>query len=110
MFIAPEYRDKQNVNSIDSLKLLSNNTKDFDFNFSSSKVDRFLDENYEGQFKPKSVKCTKCPGSTFIDHKDLKLHYKTEWHDYNIKQVSHSKPTVTLSEFDDLVLMNLHKD
>ncbi len=108
MFIAPEYRDKKSVNTLDSIKLLSN-TKDFDFNFSSSKVDKYLDENYEG-FKPKNIKCTKCPGSSFTDHKDLKLHYKTEWHDYNIKQSSQSKPYVTLSEFDDLVLMNIHKD
>lgn len=78
-------------------------------NISNSKVDKFFEDNYNEpneKIAKKAIKCTKCKGSSFADHHELKLHYKSKWHLFNIQISSRDKESLTLEEYDDHLLMN----
>lgn len=55
-------------------------------NIANSKVDQFLENNYSEEFVPKKIKCTKCKDAEFNDNIELKSHYKSNWHLFNIQQ------------------------
>lgn len=76
---------------------------------SNAKVDRFLEENFENTHK-KVIKCTKCKGSSFSDHNELKSHYKSAWHDFNLQRLTKGQQSMTFAEYDDMILMSLNKD
>jgi len=101
--VKPKETELNSVNKLDNLKLFSEGNN---FNISNAKVDRFLEENFQEKVSVKVIKCTKCKESSFKDHGELKTHYKTNWHNYNVKQVAKSKETLSLNEYDDLVLLN----
>ena len=80
------------------------NSLTFDINISNSKVDKFLEENFN--MKKKKIICTKCKDSEFSDNSELKAHYKTQWHEYNMKQLMNGKESLSLIEYDDFLLLN----
>lgn len=52
-----------------------------------------------------SLTCTTCSGATFVDVNEQRIHFRSDWHRYNVKirlQNPTSKP-VTEAEFGDLV-------
>lgn len=55
----------------------------------NAKVDAYLNENEDKKdVIKKEYNCTKCKGSKFVDQDDLRKHYKTNWHNFNVKLVS----------------------
>ena len=46
------------------------------------------------------------PGIIFLDRNALKDHYKSDYHRYNLKQKLHSKPLISLDEFETYITQN----
>ncbi len=76
---------------------------------SNQAIDKFLDDNADADKKPtkKELKCTKCKNSVFYEQDELRKHFKSNWHNFNVKQ-SAKEGGISLSaeEFDECVLMN----
>lgn len=102
--IVPSYDD------IDISKLnLNTNTinNEPEIKFSNSVVNKFLDENYEtNQSNINTYKCTKCKEAFFNKNEELRKHYKTAWHEFNVKLFSESKETMNLEEYTDFTFLN----
>ena len=93
MFVDDKFK-KENVNSLDNINLLSN------YHYSDYKVEKFFQENYSDA-PPKEIICTKCKGSSFKNNEELKQHYKTSWHEINIKRISSELESLTYESFVD---------
>ena len=74
-----ETRDKKKEITLDEL----------DYNFSHCKVNDYLDKEFKETAKLKE--CTKCKESQFVNNDELRKHYKSEWHVYNVKLLSSVK-------------------
>ena len=102
MFVDEKFK-KENVNSLDNINLLSN------FHYSDYKVEKFFQENYS-DVAPKEIICTKCKGSSFKNNDELKIHYKTPWHELNIKRISSELESLTLEDYIDSTFMSGDKE
>eukprot|EP00854_Cymbomonas_tetramitiformis_P027449 gene27449-33847_t len=49
-----------------------------------------------------SLQCNTAPGVAFASMDDLKAHYKTEWHRYNLKRKAASLPLLSKELFDQM--------
>ncbi|KAI9016929.1 hypothetical protein BC832DRAFT_588221 [Gaertneriomyces semiglobifer] len=58
------------------------------------------DESAEGH--KATTSCSLCGGLLFPNVEDMKTHYKSDWHRYNIKRQIRSQKAVTEDEFEEL--------
>ena len=57
--------------------------------------------------KPKkTMKCTKCKGCIVNDPEELRKHYKTEWHNFNVKRLSKGESVLDTEEYIDHIHLN----
>ena len=92
--------NNEDLNSINNLDKLSN------MNISHSVVGQYLDDNFEEFSHNKKYKCAKCKDSTFESNEELRKHYKTPWHEHNVKVFSDSKESLSFEEYTDFTFMN----
>ncbi len=82
-------------------------------NFSNLKISNMsiynmLNDDQEDKNKKslKKIFCTKCKGSDFSDKDDLRKHFKTPWHNFNVKLSGQAKESFTMEDFDEYALMH----
>ncbi len=75
---------------------------------SNPAIEKFLYDNADKEDKPKkkTLVCTKCKGSSFLEQDDLRKHFKTNWHNFNAKLSAQSKESLTAEEYDEYILMH----
>jgi hypothetical protein len=75
---------------------------------SNQMIEKMLNEDEDGKPKKNARKpfCTKCKGSSFNDNSELRVHYKSNWHNFNVKLIAHGKDSLTAEEFDEYTLMH----
>lgn len=75
---------------------------------SNQYIERVLGDDGENNEKDKekekikrSMKCTKCKGSLMFDQDELRKHYKSEWHNFNVRRLSKGEPVLDMEEYID---------
>ena len=53
--------------------------------------------------EPRGLLCSICAGAAFSDLAHQRLHYRSDWHRYNVKAKLAGKKAVSESEFSNLV-------
>lgn len=60
--------------------------------------------------KPKrTMKCTKCKSCVLSDQDELRKHYKSDWHNFNVKRLSKGEPVLDAEEYTDYIHINKHE-
>ena len=57
----------------------------------------------EDSIGPTSLTSSTAPGISFADAQELRAHYKSDYHRYNLKKKLSNQPLVSLSEFERLI-------
>jgi hypothetical protein len=74
---------------------------------SNQMIEKLLNDDEDGKVKPKKlIKCTKCKESGFETQDALRKHYKSDWHNFNVKLSSQGKEAFTAEEYEEYILMN----
>jgi hypothetical protein len=99
-----EYKEKEEVNTDNNISTVK------DLKISNQMIEKFLnDDEEDGKVKSKpkkALRCTKCPGSEFYDQDEHRKHFKSNWHNFNVKLNAKGKESLTAEEYDEFVLMN----
>ena len=63
-------------------------------------------DNMFNEEKKKKITCTKCKDTSYDNNDELRKHYKSNWHNFNVKLSAQNKPPLSAEEYDDFCLMN----
>jgi hypothetical protein len=63
----------------------------------------------EKQIPKRTMKCTKCKGCMVSDQDELRKHYKSDWHNFNVKRLSKGEQVLDAEEYIDHIHMNKHE-
>jgi ribosome maturation protein SDO1 len=56
------------------------------------------------QSEPKAFKCSMCPDASFDTNAEFRLHYKSDWHNFNLKLKNKGIPTMSNEEYLETIL------
>ncbi len=63
-------------------------------------------ENMFNEEIKKKIICTKCKDSSYENNDELRKHYKSNWHNFNVKLLAQNKLPLSAEEYDEFCLMN----
>ena len=67
------------------------------------------DKDKEKVKAKKSMKCTKCKNCLVYDQDELRKHYKSDWHNFNVRNLSKGEKVLDAEEYIDYIHMNKHE-
>jgi hypothetical protein len=74
---------------------------------SNPMIEKLLNEDDESKAKAKkAINCTKCKNSNFETQDDLRKHYKSDWHNFNVKLSSQGKESFDAEEYQEYIFIN----
>ena len=90
--------------------------KRYDMKISNQYIEKVLGDDGDNNDKEKgkektkkTIKCTKCKDCLLFDQDELRKHYKSEWHNYNVKRLAKGEPVLNAEDFIDHIHLNNHE-
>jgi ribosome maturation protein SDO1 len=87
--------------------------KRYDMKISNQYIEKVLGDDGDDAPKDvekekikKSMKCTKCKNCVVADQDELRKHYKSEWHNFNVRRISKGEPSLECEEYIDQIHLN----
>lgn len=102
--------EDEKISEIEKNKIIFENLKhqeaENEFKISNTKVDDYLEENFDFSTKKtaKKITCTKCKDSQFENREQLRDHCKSNWHKFNVLKTSKGSASLSAEEYDEYVL------
>jgi len=106
--------DDSNKNNADNLiKEIKHNKEEKKTNemkISNQYIEKFLEDNYPEEVntkaKKKTINCTKCKGCVFLEQSELRTHYKSDLHVFNVKRAAKGDSPLDMEEYIDHTHLN----